>query len=98
MDGEVHQIDLAAVLPARPWFWSRYLGPFIPNCSDRHVPGVLREAEAFRDAGVDEIIILATSAFFAVKAWSDQLNPPEPCSSWPMAARGSRMTLGRSLI
>jgi glutaredoxin/glutathione-dependent peroxiredoxin len=51
-------------------------GAFTPTCSDQHVPEFLREAQTFRDAGVDEISILATSDFFVVKTWSDRLDPP----------------------
>lgn len=75
--GEVRQIDLAARSTGKTMVLVAVPGAFTPTCSDDHVPGFLREAQAFRDAGVDEIIILAPNDFFVVKAWSKQLNPPD---------------------
>ncbi|MCV2873024.1 peroxiredoxin [Defluviimonas sp. WL0050] len=76
-DGEVRQIDLAARSAGKTMVLVAVPGAFTPTCTDDHVPGYLRDAEAFRDAGVDEIIILATSDFFVVRAWADQFDPPE---------------------
>jgi len=77
VNGEVREIDLAARSAGRTMVLVSVPGAFTPTCSDQHVPGFIREAQAFRDAGADEIVILATSDFFVVKAWSDQLMPPE---------------------
>jgi peroxiredoxin len=76
VDGEVQQIDLAARSIGKNMVLVMVPGAFTPTCSDQHVPEFLREAQAFRDAGVDEIIILATSDFFVVKAWSSQFDRP----------------------
>jgi peroxiredoxin len=76
VDGEVRQIDLAARSFGKTMVLVTVPGAFTPTCSDQHVPEFLREAQAFRDAGVDEIIILAPNDFFVVKAWSDRLDPP----------------------
>lgn len=86
--GEVRQIDLAARSAGKTIVLVAVPGAFTPTCSDDHVPGYLRDAQAFRDAGVDETIILATSDFFVVKAWADQLNPPETVQ---FMADGSQM-------
>lgn len=75
--GEIRQIDLAARSAGKTMVLVAVPGAFTPTCTDDHVPGYLRDAEAFRDAGVDEIIILATSDFFVVRAWADQLSPPD---------------------
>lgn len=77
VNGEVREIDLAARSAGRTMVLVSVPGAFTPTCSDQHVPGFIREAQAFRDAGADEIVILAASDFFVVKAWSDQLKPPE---------------------
>ncbi|MGB3317249.1 MAG: peroxiredoxin [Albidovulum sp.] len=86
--GEVRQIDLAAHSAGKTIVLVGVPGAFTPTCTDDHVPGYLRDAQAFRDAGVDEIIILATSDFFVVKAWADQLNSPETVK---FMADGSQM-------
>nr|WP_235789803.1 peroxiredoxin [Ruegeria pomeroyi] len=75
--GEVGQIDLAARSAGKTVVLVGVPGAFTPTCSDDHVPGYLRDAQALGAAGVDEIIILATSDFFVVKAWADRMQPPD---------------------
>lgn len=75
-DGEVGQIDLAARSAGKTVVLVGVPGAFTPTCSDDHVPGYLRDAQAFRAAGVDEIFILATNDFFVVKAWADRMEQP----------------------
>ncbi len=75
-DGGIRQIDLAAFSAGKTIVLVAVPGAFTPTCSDDHVPEYLNNAQAFRDAGVDGIVILATSDFFVVKAWADGLSPP----------------------
>lgn len=75
-DGEIRQINLAEFCEGKTILLVAVPGAFTPTCSDDHVPGYLNTAQAFRDKGVDEIVILATSDFFVVKAWADSLSPP----------------------
>jgi glutaredoxin/glutathione-dependent peroxiredoxin len=77
VDGEVLQINLAEFSAGKTVLLVSLPGAFTPTCSDDHVPGYLSNIGAFRDKGVDEVVILATSDFFVVKAWADQLKVGE---------------------
>ena len=76
-NGDIKQIDLAEFSQDKTILVVAMPGAFTPTCADDHVPGYLRNADEFIAKGVDEIVILATSDFFVVKAWADSLNPPE---------------------
>lgn len=77
VNGEIQQVNLAEFSTGRTIVLVAVPGAFTPTCSDDHVPGYLRQTQAFRDAAVDDIVILATNDFFVVKAWADRLSPPE---------------------
>ncbi|MDR2324004.1 MAG: peroxiredoxin [Acidovorax sp.] len=44
-------------------------GAFTPTCSEKHLPGYIAQAEAFKAAGVDEIWCLAVNDAFVMGAW-----------------------------
>jgi glutaredoxin/glutathione-dependent peroxiredoxin len=44
-------------------------GAFTPTCSAQHVPGFRDHAQAFKDAGVDEIWCLSVNDAFVMGAW-----------------------------
>jgi glutaredoxin/glutathione-dependent peroxiredoxin len=74
---EIEQIDLAAFSQGKAILLVAMPGAFTPTCANDHVPGYLRNVDAFLAKGIDEIVILAASDFFVVKAWADGLNPPK---------------------
>lgn len=75
VDGDVQQIDLAEFSAGKTILIVAVVGAFTPPCTDDHVAGYLANIDAFRDKGVEEIVILAANDFFVVKAWADQLRP-----------------------
>lgn len=75
--GDIKQIDLAEYSQGKTVLLVAMPGAFTPTCADDHVPGYLRDADKFRKNGIDDIVIMATSDFFVVKAWADGLNAPE---------------------
>ncbi len=75
-DGDIRQINLAEFSADKTIVLVAVPGAFTPTCSDDHVPEYFNNAPKFRDAGVDDIVILATNDFFVVKAWADSLSRP----------------------
>ncbi len=45
-------------------------GAFTPACTERHLPGYIEAAEAFKAKGIDEIWCVAVNDVFVLEAWS----------------------------
>ncbi|MXW08091.1 MAG: peroxiredoxin [Gammaproteobacteria bacterium] len=44
-------------------------GAFTPTCSEQHLPGFIRHAEAIKAKGVDGIVCVAVNDIFVMDAW-----------------------------
>ncbi|HJH25046.1 MAG TPA: peroxiredoxin [Paenalcaligenes hominis] len=44
-------------------------GAFTPTCTERHLPGYLELADAFKAKGIDEIWCVAVNDMFVMEAW-----------------------------
>lgn len=60
--GEILNAHKKAVIFAVP-------GAFTPTCSEKHLPGFIERAYAFREAGVEEVYCLSVNDLFVMKAW-----------------------------
>lgn len=49
-------------------------GAFTPTCSEKHAPGFIQQAAAFKARGVDEMWCIAVNDAFVMGAWGRQLN------------------------
>lgn len=47
-------------------------GAFTRTCSAKHLPGFIANADALRQAGIDEVICLSTNDVFVLAAWAEQ--------------------------
>lgn len=50
-------------------------GAFTPICTERHVPGLVANAERLRRSGYDNIVCVVASDPFVTSAWARQVDP-----------------------
>jgi peroxiredoxin len=65
------EVDLNAYISGRKVVIFGLPGAFTGPCSTIHMPSFVKTADAFRDAGIDEIICIAVNDPFVLKAWSE---------------------------
>jgi peroxiredoxin len=58
-------------------------GAFTPTCSNKHLPGFVEKADAFKAKGVDDIVCMAVNDPFVMKIWGEQSGVGEKVTMLP---------------
>ena len=70
-DQGVESVDLHSLLAGRKVVVFAVPGAFTKNCSAVHVPSFIREKDALRAKGVEELICLSVNDPFVMDAWGE---------------------------
>lgn len=70
-DDGPEQFTISALTKGRKVVIFAVPGAFTAGCHKLHVPGFIRNADAIRARGVDEIICVSVNDPFVMKAWSE---------------------------
>ena len=68
-DGRPARMSIAELVAGKRVVIFAVPGAFTPTCSEQHLPGFIRYAEAIKAKGVDEIICLSVNDVFVMDAW-----------------------------
>ena len=71
------QVSLASLRDGKKLVVFGLPGAFTRTCSALHLPGFIRNAEAFRAKGVDHIVCISVNDPFVMKAWDDAMGAAE---------------------
>lgn len=73
----VETVELSDILGHRKVALFAVPGAFTPTCSEQHVPSFVRNADALRTKGIDEIICLSVNDPFVLNAWQESMGAKE---------------------
>lgn len=68
-DGRPAKVPVTEIVADKKVIIFAVPGAFTPTCSEQHLPGFVRHAEAIKDQGVDEIICVSVNDVFVMDAW-----------------------------
>ena len=67
-------VDIAALAAGKKIVIFGLPGAFTPTCSAQHVPGYVKNFDALKAKGVDEIVCMAVNDGFVMGAWGQTQN------------------------
>lgn len=70
--GGPEQIALSHVLAGRRLLILGMPGAFSPDCQQFHMPSIIRNAEALKAKGIDEILCITVNDPFVQRVWGEQ--------------------------
>ena len=68
-DGRPAKVPIADLVAGKKVVIFAVPGAFTPTCSEQHLPGFVRHADAIKARGVDEIVCVAMNDAFVMDAW-----------------------------
>ena len=72
-DSGIHPVDLAAKLAGRKVVIFGVPGAFTPTCDSAHLPSFIRNLDALKAKGVDEVICVSVNDPHVMRAWGEAL-------------------------
>lgn len=63
--------NLAAIAAGKKLVIFGLPGAYTPTCTNDHIPGFIKDAEALREKGVDAIYCITVNDVFVTKQWSN---------------------------
>ena len=67
-------VDPAALFAGKKVVMFTLPGAFTPTCSQKHLPGYVKELPALKAKGVDMVACLSVNDHWVMKAWAEQHN------------------------
>lgn len=66
-----NRVDIAALFTGKKGVIFAVPGAFTPGCSKTHLPGYVKDADAIKGRGVDEIVCISVNDAFVMHAWGE---------------------------
>ena len=68
----ISDVDTAALFAGKKAIMFSLPGAFTPTCSQKHLPGYVKELPQLKAKGVDMVACLSVNDAFVMKAWAEQ--------------------------